>query len=142
MSTHWRLAAGGATVTVLLSLFAAGALWLYFGGAYAGAYLYGAGIGIVCFTSIAITAALLGGRLSGDRIVLGLAVYVGRLVFAAVGIGLPMYLGDWPALSLLGGFAGVYVVENVVLLLSASRTAGGTSAVRSAGEGVERRTGV
>ena len=142
MSTHWRLAAGGATVTVILSLLGAGAVWGYFGGIHAGAYLYGAGIGVVCFTSIAVTAALLGGRLSGDRIVLGLLVYVGRLVFAAMGLGLPMYLADWPALALLGGFTGVYVVENVVLLMGAPRTVGGASAVGAAGEGVERRTGV
>ncbi len=142
MSAHWRLAAGGATATVLISLLAGGLVWYYFGGAYAGAYVYGAGIGVVCYTAIALTAALLGGRLSGDRIVLGLLVYVGRLVFAAVGLGLPMYLADWPALAMLGGFAGVYVVENVVLLIGAPRTIGGTSAVRSVGEGVERRTGV
>ena len=142
MSTHWRLAAGGATATVLISLLLAGVVWYYFGGVYAGAYVYGAGIGVVCFTSIAVTAALLGGRLSGDRIVLGLLVYVGRLVFAAVGLGLPMYLADWPTLAMIGGFAGVYVVENVVLLVGAPRTVGGTTAVGSAGEGVERRTGV
>lgn len=142
MSTHWRLAAGGATVTVLISLLAAGVVWYYFGGAHAGAYLYGVGIGVACFTSIAVTAALLGGRLSGDRIVLGLAVYFGRLVFAAVGLGVPMYLGSWPVLPLLCGFAGVYVVENVVLLLGAAKTVGRSPAVRSVREGVERRTGV
>lgn len=142
MSAHWRLAAGGAAATVLISLLVGASVWYGFGGAYAGAYVYGAGIGVVSFTSIALTAALLGGRLSGDRIVLGLLVYVGRLVFAAVGLGLPMYLADWPALSLLGGFAAVYVVENVVLLMGAPKTVGGASAVRSAGEGVERRTGV
>ncbi len=86
MSTHWRLAAGGATATMIASLFIAGVVWYYVGGAAAGAYAYGAGIGVVSFTSIAVTAALLGGRLSGDRIVLGLAVYVGRLVFAAVAL--------------------------------------------------------
>ena len=142
MSTHWRLAAGGAIATVIISLLAAGVILYYSGGAAAGAYAYGAGVGVVCFTSIAVTAALLGGRLSGDRIVLGLLVYVGRLVFAAVGLGLPMYFGDWPALPLIGGFAGVYVVENVVLLLGAPRTVGGTSAARSLGEGVERRSRV
>ena len=142
MSTHWRLAVNGAATTILISLFGAGVIWVYFGGAYVGSYLYGAGVGVASFTSIAVTAALLGGRLSGGRILLGLAVYVGRLIFAAVGIGLPIYLGDWPALSLLGGFAGVYVVENVVLLIGAPRTVGETTAVRPMGERVERRDGV
>lgn len=142
MSTHWRLAAGGAATTIFISLLGAGAIWMYFGGAYVGAYLYGAGVGVVSFTSIAVTAALLGGHLSGGRILLGLAVYVGRLIFAAVGIGLPIYLGDWPALSLLGGFAGVYIVENVVLLIGAPKTVGETTAVRAVGERAERRTGV
>ena len=141
MSAHWRLAVGGATVTFIVSLMAAGVVWRLFGGAYAGAYLYGVGVGLLCFTSIAVTAALLGGRLSGDRIVMGLAVYVGRLVFAAVALGLPMYLGGWPVLALLCGFAGVYVVENVVILLGAPRTVGGAAGVGARG-GAERRTGV
>ena len=142
MSAHWRLAAGGATVTVLISLLAAGVVWYYFGGAEAGAYLYGVGIGVVCFPSIAVTAALLGGRLSGSRIVLGLVVYFGRLVFAAVALGVPIYLGYWPALPLLCGFAGVYIIENIVLLAGAPSSEGGSTAHRSVREGVERRTGV
>jgi hypothetical protein len=127
----------------LISLLVAGAVWYYSGGTHAGAYLYGVGVGVVCFTSIAVTAALLGGRLSGDRIVLGLAVYFGRLVFAAVGLGVPIYLGSLPAVPLLCGFAGVYVVENVVLLVGApAKMVGESSAVRSGRGGVERRTEV
>jgi hypothetical protein len=143
LSTHWRLAAGGAAVAGLISLLAAGTIWYHFGGTHAGAYLYGVGVGVVCFTSIAVTAALLGGRISGDRIVLGLAVYFGRLAFAAVGLGVPIYLGSLPAVPLLCGFAGVYVVENVVLLVGApAKMAGESPAVRSGRGGVERRTGV
>lgn len=143
MSVHWRLAAGGAAVAGLISLFAAGTVWYYFDGMHAGAYLYGVGVGVVCFTSIAVTAALLGGGLSGDRIVLGLAVYFGRLVFAAVGLGVPIYLGSLPAVPLLCGFAGVYLVENVVLLAGApAKMAGERPAVPSGRGGVERRTEV
>ncbi|QIN83213.1 hypothetical protein GBA63_11595 [Rubrobacter tropicus] len=127
----------------VLSLFATGTIWYYFGGLHAGAYLYGVGVGVVCFTSIAVTAALLGGGLSGDRIVLGLAVYFGRLAFAAVALGVPIYLGSLPAVPLLCGFAGVYVIENVVLLVGApAKMAGENSAVRSGHGGVERRTEV
>jgi hypothetical protein len=140
VSAHWRLAAGGAAVTVLVALLVAGVIWYYFGGGHAGAYLYGAGIGVVCFTSIAVTAALLGGRLTGDRIVLGLAVYFGRLGFAAVALGVPIYTEAWPVVPLVSGFAGVYIVENVVLLMGAPKRIENGSAVR--GGGVERRTGV
>lgn len=143
MSTHWRLAAGGAAVAGLVSLLISAVVLYYLGGLYAGAYLYGVGVGVVCFTSIAVTAALLGGGFSGDRVLLGLVVYVGRLVFAAVALGVPMYLGALPAVPLLFGFAGVYVVENVVLLLGApAKMAGESSAVRSGRGGVERRTEV
>ena len=119
MSAHWRLALGGAAATAVMSLGAAAVVGYYFGAVYAGAFLYGAGVGLVSFTSIALTAWLLGGKLSGERVLLGVAVYFGRLVFAAVAVGVPIFLASWPALALIGGFAGVYVVENVLLLFGA-----------------------
>lgn len=140
MSAHWRLAVWGAALTILVSLVAAAVLGYYFGVTHAGAFLYGAAIGVLSFTSIAMTAALLGGRISSDRIVLGLAVYFGRLVFAAGAVGIPLYLGSWPALPMLCGLAGVYVVENLALLFGASKTA--TTIKRPVSERVERRTGV
>jgi hypothetical protein len=119
MSAHWRLALGGAAATAVMSLGAAAVVGYYFGAVYAGAFLYGAGIGLVSFTSIAITAWLLGGELSGERVLLGVAVYFGRLVFVVVAVAAPIFLASWPALALIGGFAGVYVVENVLLLIGA-----------------------
>jgi hypothetical protein len=124
MSAHWRLALGGAAATAVMSLGAAAIVGYYFGAVYAGAFLYGAGVGLVSFTSIAITAWLLGGRMSGERVLLGVAVYFGRLVFAVVAVGAPIFLASWPALALIGGFAGVYVVENVLLLIGAVKVRG------------------
>ena len=136
MSAHWRLALGGAAATAVMSLGAAAVVGYYFGAVYAGAFLYGAGVGLVSFTSIALTAWLLGGKLSGERVLLGVAVYFGRLVFAAVAVGVPIFLASWPALALIGGFTGVYVVENVLLLFGAVK-------VRSTyGRGVGDRNGV
>jgi hypothetical protein len=136
MSAHWRLALGGAAATAVMSLGAAAVVGYYFGAVYAGAFLYGAGVGLVSFTSIAITAWLLGGKLSGERILLGVVVYFGRLVFAAVAVGAPIFLASWPALALIGGFAGVYVVENVLLLFGAVKVR------RPYGRGVGDRNGV
>jgi hypothetical protein len=124
MSAHWRLALGGAAATAVMSLGAAAVVGYSFGTVYAGAFLYGAGVGLVSFTSIAITAWLLGGKLSGERVLLGVAVYFGRLVFVAVAVGAPIFLASWPALALIAGFAGVYVVENVLLLFGAVKVRG------------------
>ena len=124
MSTHWRLAVGGAALTVLLSLVVAVVVGVYAGWADAGAFLYGAGVGVVSFTSIAVTASLLGGRFTGEKMLLGVAVYFGRLVFAVMAVGVPLFWASWPALAVVCGFAGVYVVENVLLLVGAWRASG------------------
>ena len=58
------------------------------------------------------------------RVLVGAAFYVGRLLFAAVAVLVPVYAGGWPALPILGGLAGVYAIENVVVLWLASKTAG------------------
>jgi hypothetical protein len=52
----------------------------------------------------------------------GLAVYTGRLVFAAVAVGGAVYYDLWPVLPMLCGFIGVYVLENVFLLMMAPTT--------------------
>ena len=124
MSTHWRLAVGGAALTVLLSLVVALVVGISVGWADAGAFLYGAGVGVVSFTSIAVTASLLGGRFTGEKLLLGVAVYFGRLLFAVAAVGVPILLGSWPVLAMVCGFAGVYVVENVLLLVGAWKAGG------------------
>lgn len=124
MSTHWRLAVGGAALTVLLSLLVAVVVGVYAGWADAGAFIYGAGVGVISFTSIAVTASLLGGRFTGEKMLLGMAVYFGRLVFAVMAVGVPLFWASWPALAVVCGFAGVYLVENVLLLVGAWRARG------------------
>nr|MDQ3834142.1 hypothetical protein [Actinomycetota bacterium] len=39
-----------------------------------------------------------------------------RYGFVVVALGVPAYLGLWPVVIMLVGFAGVYLAENVVLL--------------------------
>lgn len=124
MNTHWRLAAKGAVFAALVSLLASVAVGYFFGGVYAAALLYGAAIGVVCFTSIAVTVVLLGGRLTGVTMPLVLSVYFGRMILVVVGIGVPVVLEAWPVLAMLGGLAGVYVVENVLILFGAWRSHG------------------
>ncbi len=138
MSTHWRLAAGGAALAASISLVVTLIVGMYAGWANAGAFLYGAGVGVASFTTIAVTATLLSGKLTGGKVLLGMAVYVGRLLFAVVAVGVPLYLGSWPALPMICGFAGVYVIENVLLLLGAARARG---ALGRAASGVEERNG-
>jgi hypothetical protein len=124
VSTHWSLAVRGTVLTLVLALLAGVAFGYYLGGVHAGAFLYGVGVGAVSFASIALTVSLLTVRPTASRVLLGAASYVGRLVFAAVAIGVPAFLNLWPVLPMLGGFAGVYVIENVVLLLLASNAVG------------------
>ncbi len=133
MSAHWSLAVRGTVLTLVLALLAGVAFGYYLGGVHAGAFLYGVGVGVLSFASIALTVSLLTVRPTASRVLLGAASYVGRLVFAAAAIGVPAFLDLWPALPMLGGFAGVYVIENVVLLLLAS------NAVGVEGKRVERR---
>jgi hypothetical protein len=60
-----------------------------------------------------------------------------------VGTGIPAYLGLWPVLPMLVGFAGVYLAENVVLLPGAMKIISNPGAKRApgdpVGEGEERR---
>ena len=142
MSTHSRLALRGAALASLLSLPVGGAIWYYFGRTETVAFVYGAGVGILGFASIALTVSLLTVRPSGVRIMLGLASYGGRLVFVLIAVGVPVYLGSWPVLPMLCGLVGVYVVENVWLLKMAPKTAPVRASGRSVRGGAERRTEV
>ena len=115
---------GGPALRVLLGLVAAVVVRIYVRWAEAGGLLDGAGVGVVSFTSIAVTASLLGGRFTGEKLLLGVAVYFGRLLFVVVAVGVPILLGLWPVLPIICGFAGVYVVENILLLVGAWRARG------------------
>lgn len=132
MSAHWRLAVRGAVLTLVLALGAGAAFGYYLDFVWAGAFLYGVGVGVVSFASIALTVSLVTVRPTAVRVMFGAASYVGRLVFAAVAIMVPAYIELLPALPMVVGFAGVYAIENVVLLLLAPKSVGRNRAERRA----------
>lgn len=142
MSTHSRLALKGAALALALALPVGGAGWYYFERAHAVSFLYGVGVGVVGFASIALTVSLLTVRPSGARIMLGVATYGARLVLVVAAVGVAVYLDAWPVLPMLCGLAGVYVVENVLLLKMAPKSVRAGNPARPVGGGVERRTEV
>jgi len=143
VSPHWRLAlwyvawicVGAAPVGVVV--------WWLYGAVYAGALLYGVGMGAASFVSIAATVSMLTARSNVWR-GLGMAFFAGRYGFVAGALGIPAYMDLWPLAAMLFGFTAVYVAENVVLLPGVSRVLGGMRAKRAADvrprrEKVERR---
>jgi len=116
MSAHWRLAIHGAAWVSAGAALVGIVVWFLYGTAYAGAFLYGAGGGIVSFVSTAFTVSLLMGRSKSFGMMIGGASFAARYGFAAVALGVPAYLSLWPLVAMLIGFAGVYLAENVVLL--------------------------
>lgn len=54
----------------------------------------------------------------------GSGSFVARYGFVGLALGVPAYLGAWPLLAMLGGFAGVFLAENVVLVPMALKMAG------------------
>ncbi len=137
MSTHWRLAVRHAAWVSAGAALAGAVVWFLYGEAYAGAFLYGVGVGIVSFVSTALTVSLLMGRSTAFGVMIGAASFLARYGFAAVALGVPAYLGLWPVVLMLVGFAGVYLAENVVLLPGVLM--GKRNGERSVREGVERR---
>jgi hypothetical protein len=116
MSDHWRLAFRCAAWIVALMIPVA-ALLLYFGGmADAEAFAYGVGIGLISLLSTALTVSLLWGPNMTLGMMVGAFSFVARCGLAAGGLGIPAYFGLWPVLPMLGGFAGVYLVENILLM--------------------------
>jgi hypothetical protein len=146
MSDHWQLAVRGAALMVVLAVPVAVVIFYFYGMAHAGAFLYGAGTGILSFASTALTASLM----PGSSTVRGMAMWAGsflaRYGFVTVALGVPAYLGLWPVVAMLAGFAGVYLAENAVLLPGAMRATGDVGGRRGGGrpvgEGAERRAEV
>ena len=132
-----RLTTFGALAITVTVLPAVAAVYYYLGGASAGAFAYGAGIGAMVFTAIALTVSLMTGPTTSTRMLLGGLVYVGRLGFAALAILVPVFVAGWPAVWIVGGFATVYAVENVAVLVALARTK--SSANKLQGEDAERR---
>ncbi len=131
MSDHWRLAVRGATCMVALVVPVGIVIFYVYGGDHALSFLYGVGTGIVSFASTALTVSLLMGRSKMGGMVIGGSSFAARYGFAAVALGVPAYLGLWPVVPMLGGFAGVYLAETMVVVLGALRMASNRSAGRS-----------
>ena len=132
-----RLTTFGALAIAVTVLPAVAAVHYYFGGMSAGAFAYGAGIGAVVFTAIALTVSLMTGPTTSTRMLFGGLIYVGRLGFAALAIMVPVFVAGWSALWIVGGFALVYAVENVAVLAILARTKSPASKLQ--GEDAERR---
>lgn len=142
MSTHARLALKGAAIALALAVPIVAVVWYYSDRAHAVSFVYGVGVGVVGFASIALTVSLMTVRPTGLRVLLGFASYAGRLLLVVAAVGVPAYLRVWPVVPMLCGLAGVYAVENVLLLKMAPKSVRAGDPARSVGGGVERRTGV
>jgi F0F1-type ATP synthase assembly protein I len=143
MSDHWRLALWYAAWLLGLAALISAALFLVYGGVHAWSFLYGAGAAVLSFVSTALTISLFAGRSMAAGVMIGGASFVVRLVFAAAVLGIPAYLGLWPVVPMLAGFAGVYIAENVVAAVRMSKTRNQSSAKPGATsrEGAGRRAG-
>jgi hypothetical protein len=115
MSAHWRLAVRGAVLLAVLAVPVAVVILYVYGKAHAGAFSFGVGTGIVSFVSAALTVSLLTGHSPVWRL-MGMASFVARYGFVVGALGIPAYLGLWPVVAMVGGFAGVYLAETVVLV--------------------------
>lgn len=116
MSPHWRIAFRSAAWVSAAALVVATAVWYLSGASQAGAFLYGAAMGLLSFVSMAATVSMLTDRSTPVMMMAVAGSFGARCVFAAVALGIPAYLGLWPVFPMLGGFALVYLAENVVLL--------------------------
>lgn len=116
MGDHWRLAFRCSGWIVALMIPVAALLLYLYGFGHAAAFGYGVMIGLVSLLSTALTVSLLWGPSMTLGMMVGAFSFVARCGLAAGALGVPAYLGLWPVLPMLGGFAGVYLVENIVLM--------------------------
>ena len=116
MGGHWRLAFRCAGWIVALMVPVAAVLFYFYGIGHVQAFAYGVGIGLISLLSTALTVSLLWGPSMSLGMMVGAFSFVARCGLAAGALGIPAYLGMWPVLPMLGGFAGVYLVENILLM--------------------------
>ena len=138
MSAHWQLAVRYAAWVSAGAALVGAVVWFLYGGPYAGAFLFGVGAGLLSFVSTALTVSLLTWRSTVVGVMVGGASFGARCGFAAAVLGVPAYLELWPVLPMLGGFAGVYLAENAILLPGVSMTVSSSDTGR---ERVERKVG-
>jgi F0F1-type ATP synthase assembly protein I len=143
MSEHWRLALRYAAWILGAAVLISAALFPLYGGSPAWSFFYGAGAAILSFVSTALTVSLFSGRSMAAGVMIGAGSFVIRLAFAAAVLGIPAYLGLWPVVPMLVGFAGVYVAENVAAAIRVAKSRNVPSPGRggSAREGAGRRVG-
>ena len=145
MSDHWRLALRYAAWILAAAILISAMLLLVYGVGHAWSFFYGAGTAVLSFLSTALTISLFAGRSMAAGVMIGAGSFVARLVFAAAVLGIPAYLGLWPVVPMLAGFAGVYVAENVAATVRVARTRNEPSAKPgapgSARKGTGRRVG-
>ncbi|MGH3088060.1 MAG: hypothetical protein ACRDSJ_12165 [Rubrobacteraceae bacterium] len=133
MSRHGRLAVGGAVVAAAVALPGAVAVGWYLGEAEAWSFLYGVVVGLATFSTIAVAVPLIFGQTTDAKKLIGAGIYAGRIVFAIAAVAVPITLDLWPIMPMVCGLVGVYIVENVVLLPAAARSAGDSSIRRTEG---------
>ena len=121
MSDHWRLALRYAAWILAAAVMISGVLLLVYGAGHAWSFFYGAGAALLSFVSTALTISLFAGRSVAAGVMIGAGSFVVRLAFAAAVLGIPAYLGLWPVVPMLAGFAGVYVAENVAAAFRVAR---------------------
>ena len=145
MSDHWRLALRYAAWILAAAILISAVLLLVYGVGHAWSFFYGAGTAVLSFLSTALTISLFAGRSMAAGVMIGAGSFVARLVFAAAVLGIPAYLGLWPVVPMLAGFAGVYVAENVAATVRVAKTRNEPSvkpgAPGSARKGTGRRVG-
>jgi hypothetical protein len=145
MSDHWRLAVRGAALMVVLAVPVAAMIFYFYGMVHAGAFVYGVGTGILSFVSTALTVSLMPVSTTAQGVVMWAGSFLVRYGFVAVALGVPAYLGLWPVVAMLGGFAGVYLAESAVLASGAMKMMSNPGIKHDghpAGEGAERRAEV
>jgi len=116
VSDHWRLAVWSTVWMVVLAVPVGVAVSYAYGKDHAGAFGYGVGVGLLSFVSTALTVSLIAGRSMAGGMMIGGFSFAARYGFSAGALGIPAYLELWPVLAMLGGFAGVYLAETIVLL--------------------------
>jgi F0F1-type ATP synthase assembly protein I len=122
MSDHWRVALRYAAWILVGAVLISSVLLIVFGAGHAWSFFYGAGAAVLSFVSTALTISLFAGRSMAAGVMIGAGSFVARLAFAAAVLGIPAYLGMWPVVPMLAGFAGVYVAENVAAMLRVARS--------------------
>jgi hypothetical protein len=123
VSGHWRLVARNTAWIVTITIPVGGAILYAYNVAQAGSFLYGVGTGLLSLITMAFSVSLLTGRSRRIRVI-GAFSFVVRYGLVVGILGVPAYLELWPILGMLGGFAGVYLLENVVLLRGMMRAVG------------------